>query len=676
MCYNSSNQTGRYFCSVLTKKEKQMIRYLNQYKDSFVTSKELATHLQCSDRTIRTYYKTLVEKLEDYEGINVISKQGHGYKLIISDDNAFAAFLEEYHIDRLYVNHNNDFTDISDRYTYLLNKLLFEQNEIYFDDLADELFVSRSTLSSDFKKIREKFKPYHLKIESKANKGVYVTGLERDKRRFIMDHFVASGFIDTMHTYVDNELLNQKISFETLTIIVLDECREGGLKLSDFVLQNLAVHIALAIRRIEEGFQIQHFEQKGLLLDKSDERRIATNILKRVSKATGITFPMEEIDYITLHLISKETSNLHRVSEDMQEQLRGELIDSMEAMHPAVKYDFQLVEDLLAHLSTMYIRLENGIVLENPLTQKIQSNYPDMYDLARKVMARISLFQSFSLTENETAYIALHLMAAQERYKEEQKYNILVICATGYGSAQMLKSRIEKELGHLISIVDVIGYYELSDDKLHGIDFVISAVDLSNLMFHIPVFTVSVFLTDDEVKTIKCGITQLTHHLSAESYHSHPIEIPIKSIFDEYFSEDSFFILSHSTKQEVLTLLAKSMVKGENEQFEDRLLDMVDKREAMSSVAFGDNVAVPHPMKSVACRHRFGVAIVKEGLQWDEQHQAIKIIFLMSMSIHDNEGLPVLTSAIIELVDNPKLQQDMIDCLTFTDFRTLFLNIK
>ena len=141
------------------------------------------------------------------------------------------------------------------------------------------------------------------------------------------------------------------------------DCVSGGLKLSDFVLQNLAVHIALAIRRIEEGFQIQHFEQKGLLLDKSDERRIATNILKRVSKATGITFPMEEIDYITLHLISKETSNLHRVSEDMQEQLRGELIDSMEAMHPAVKYDFQLVEDLLAHLSTMYIRLENGLML-------------------------------------------------------------------------------------------------------------------------------------------------------------------------------------------------------------------------------------------------------------------------------------------------------------------------
>lgn len=36
-----------------------------------------------------------------------------------------------------------------------------------------------------------------------------------------------------------------------------------------------------------------------------------------------------------------------------------------------------------------------------------------------------------------------HFMAAKERYKEQRKYNVLVICATGYGSAQMLKSRIK-----------------------------------------------------------------------------------------------------------------------------------------------------------------------------------------------------------------------------------------
>lgn len=209
--------------SVLNKKEKQIIQFLMKDKDTFVTSKELATHLKCSDRTIRTYYKTLVEKLDDYSGIDLISKQGYGYKLGISDDDAYADFLEENRINDNHFDYHS-ITDINDRYNYLLNKLLFEQNEIYFDDLVDELYVSRSTLSSDFKKIRQKFKPYHLKIESKANKGVYVTGLERDKRRFIMDYFISSGFMDMMHSYVDNELLNQRISFEELTIIVLDEC--------------------------------------------------------------------------------------------------------------------------------------------------------------------------------------------------------------------------------------------------------------------------------------------------------------------------------------------------------------------------------------------------------------------------------------------------------------------
>lgn len=202
---------------MLNKKETQIIQSLILNKERYVTSKELAETLGCSDRTVRTYYKTLLDKLINYPELELLSKQGHGYKLVITDEDAYDEFLEE--------NHINDFTvtqqqvsDINDRYKYLLNKLLFEQNDIYFDDLAAELFVSRSTLSSDFKKIRQKFQPYHLKIESRANKGIYITGLERDKRRFIMDHFINSGFINTMHSYVDNELLNQKISFEELTM--------------------------------------------------------------------------------------------------------------------------------------------------------------------------------------------------------------------------------------------------------------------------------------------------------------------------------------------------------------------------------------------------------------------------------------------------------------------------
>lgn len=660
---------------MLNKKEKQIIQYLMKDRDKFVTSKELAAYLNCSDRTIRTYYKTLVEKLDDYSGIDLISKQGYGYKLDVLDDDALADFLEENHINDHHLDYQS-ITDINDRYNYLLNKLLFEQNKIYFDDLVDELYVSRSTLSSDFKKIRQKFKPYHLKIESKANKGVYVTGSERDKRRFIMDYFISSGFIDTMHSYVDNELLNQRISFEEVTIIVLDECREGGLKLSDFVIQNLVIHIALAIRRITEGFKISKLEEEELKLCELPERQIADNILKRVSVSTGIDFPVEEVDYITLHLISKSHGNARYVSESVQERMRQELIDSIEKINPEVKNDFQLIEGLLAHLSTMLIRLEGKVVLENPLTTEIQANYQEMYQLAEQVITTMPTFQSFSLTPNETAYIALHFMAAKERYKEQRKYNVLVICATGYGSAQMLKSRIKNELGNLISITDVIGYYEINDEKLKGIDFIVSSIDLSNLIFNIPVFTVSVFLTDEELQEIKHGISHLNTSTSLRKMEDETSELSVREVFDDYFSKEAFFILSNVSKDEVLRKLVKSISKHENDQFEKRMLDMMKQREAMSSIIFGEHIAVPHPMKAVGSKHHFAVALIQDELLWDDQYPSIKIVFLMSMSIHENDGLPDLTSAIVDLVDEPDLQEQMLACQSFEEFRTLFFKIK
>lgn len=41
-----------------------------------------------------------------------------------------------------------------------------------------------------------------------------------------------------------------------ILMIVLDECRENELHLSDFVIYNIVLHIALAIKRIQAGFKM------------------------------------------------------------------------------------------------------------------------------------------------------------------------------------------------------------------------------------------------------------------------------------------------------------------------------------------------------------------------------------------------------------------------------------
>ena len=124
------------------KQELRIAELLSEDRGKYVTRHDLAKQHFCSDRTIRTYYKSLVEKLADNSGIEIISKQGRGYKLLVSDEEAYDYFLKENKINDNRLEYNKS-ADIDDRYNYLLNKLLFEQNEIYFDGLAEELFVSR-----------------------------------------------------------------------------------------------------------------------------------------------------------------------------------------------------------------------------------------------------------------------------------------------------------------------------------------------------------------------------------------------------------------------------------------------------------------------------------------------------------------------------------------------------
>ena len=69
--------------------------------------------------------------------------------------------------------------------------------------LVDQLYLMI------LKKIRQMLADYSLTIESRANKGVYVSGEERDKRRFIMSYFLENQFFKALHTYVKSNFLTK-----------------------------------------------------------------------------------------------------------------------------------------------------------------------------------------------------------------------------------------------------------------------------------------------------------------------------------------------------------------------------------------------------------------------------------------------------------------------------------
>ena len=201
--------------------------------------------------------------------------------------------------------------------------------------------------------------------------------------------------------------------------------------------------------------------------------------------------------------------------------------------------------------------------------------------------------------------------------------------------------------------------------------------NLPNLIFNMPVFTVSVFLKEEEVQKVRHEISCLRKSDKETIVHSDEKAIDdIESQFDAYFSEKSFLYLDKADKDTVINNLLASMAEGEGEHFVERMQKMLAQRESMSSVIFSDRVAVPHPIKAVASKHQIGVAIIKDGLRWNADYPHIQFVFLSSMSIYDNDGLPELVSHIVDLVDRKDIQEQLLDCQTFEQFKALFLKIK
>ena len=292
--------------------------------------------------------------------------------------------------------------------------------------------------------------------------------------------------------------------------------------------------------------------------------------------------------------------------------------------------------------------------------------------MTKEILANMEAFSQATISDDEIVYVCLHFLAAIERRKENHKFSVLAICATGFGAAQMLKNRLESELGNRIEVVDVIGYYELNQEKIDGIDFIVSAVDLSNLYFQIPVFTVSVFLKTEEISQIRQAMDQM--QVSRIGNCSEVARIKDDN-FKQYFSQDNFFVWTKCDKTRLLEEMAEGLSVGESDDFKQSLLYEIKQREDLSSVVFSQRVAVPHPIRPLGKEVKVSVAICQEPISWDNQSSHIQLVFLLSPSLYGNDGLKDVTKKIVSLTENDDLQKQLINCKDFEDFITIFEKI-
>lgn len=606
---------------MLSKKELAIITFLIHHKEQFVSSATLAEVIGMSDRTVRKYLKELISSLPEH-GAHIISKQGRGYCLEIDHSMAFDIFWQESVTSKKRLADVTQVEESVDREDYVLHKFFFEDAVQDFEELCQELYISRTTLKHVLAGIKERIIPYQLELEI-THQHIQIRGKEEDIRHFIMDYFFVTSFDNTLSTMVGNTFL-EGINFAEIMIIVLDECRDAKLKLSDFVMNNLVLHIALMVQRIRSGCPLELFSIP-IAIRQSDEYQVALRILYRVEEVMGIRFPKEEANYIALHLKVKHSVGKHwqddNTDEKLQDHLKACIAKISQLTGMTLETDTNLFQGLLAHMMPLTTRLENHIQLTNPLTEEIKSQYPEIFTLTKQTFSDLLVCQKNDVSDDEWAYISLHLMAAIERYSNRHKLRVLVVCATGYGSAIMLKNRLEKEFEGRLRIVDVISYYEITEERLKTVDLIISSISLANLMFLTPVITVSVFLSNQDIETIRQFIAEQEGIKKEVSLPSQMSLAKAEQLLTGVFSPNRFLYLDEKiSKEDLLLRMIACLDEAGTETFVEDFYHQMVLRENYSPVIYGEVLAFPHPANPMTYSEQVVVAICREPLEWDKAH--------------------------------------------------------
>ncbi|MEH6992480.1 PRD domain-containing protein [Neobacillus drentensis] len=303
--------------------------------DTPITSEYLANVIQVTSRTIRNDIKELETFISKY-GASIKSIRGAGYKLKIDDDKVFRKFLlEEFQSEKLKPSMLPNTPE--ERVHYLMKRLVLTENFLKLEDLADELFISKSTVQNDLKDVKKILQTYDLSFEVKPNYGLKVKG-EEVKLRFCMSEYVFNRIQTEYDLHSSQKPLIPIDEMKMIRGIILEQIKENEITLSDIGLNNLIIHIAIACKRIIDGNYVILNNEELKDVTNQKEYGVANKIVREIENRMKVDFLETEIAYVAIHLLgTRMIRHLNNKDGDLRNyidkdiyRLTMEILDSIE----------------------------------------------------------------------------------------------------------------------------------------------------------------------------------------------------------------------------------------------------------------------------------------------------------------------------------------------------------
>lgn len=620
---------------------RELMEILNLMSEhTYKTAVQFAESVLVHEKTVRTRLKEL-NKVLAQNGATIISKRKCGYRLMVHDLELYTSFCDSLKERNEQMPPSNS----QERVNYIFEYLLKHSDYVKVDFFVEVLYVSRNTITAEIKKVEYIFNRYHIELVRRPNYGIKVVGSEFDKRICMANYYLKVNGLDRSNKKIHEDQ-------HQVSLILQSVLSRNFIRISEIAFQALTMGLYFGIKRVQGGHfaKMDEFEndlsQEGKRVEINQRMiKVAAFVAAEVETHFSMQLSSDEVCYIAVLLGGTASSDIDlHISQNLEinhfidDLSKRMILRVCEGFKLDFLDDFDLRMSLNKHMVPFHIRMSYKIPLKNPILENVKKEYPYAYNLAAHAVTVLNEYYRVRIPEEETGYFALLFQfALEKREKKIQKKNILVVCASGVGSAQLFVHRYRQTFGKYLDQIQECTVLEAASYDYSEIDYLFTTVPL-DVAVPVPVFMVSLFGDDEDLYTV--------HKLFKRGD---------KKVLERFFAPEYFYSdIALKSREEVIHFLCDAAAK--HFDLPENFFDAIMKREMLGQTDFGNLAAIPHPFSIMTEESFVLVGILKEPINWG--HNDVQIVFLVSISKVGDKDIEMFYQLITKLLfDTEKLKQ-------------------
>lgn len=485
--------------------KRSLIDYLLNRLD-FVSGAELSDMLGVSTKTVARLVKQINAQQDDCTIIE--SQRGRGYRL------DYQNYFNQMDRGDERPSDASQLTSVERRDEVMKRLLMTSPQQYRMDELWGRFCISDSAISSDLTALRRMLAEFHLTLE-RVGDCVWIEGGETDIRNAITDLLVTDDVASIgRFMQTDQRIQRRDAAFIQHEMSLVEDLMHSEIPYPYSI--NLFTHLYILIERyrevgslIDDGFRPQESDESTR---HPEIARVCEKVIDDLNLYLDAKLPESETYYLHQYLASSRIDGGGVTPDEIPQQVRSVtqyLIDEVRRDPYYQGIDArELFSGLAKHMKPLLNRLENGIKVRNNLLEQIKLEYPRLFDVVRQAVTGLSEhFGLAPIDDEETGFITVYFAQAVEM--RPRPFNVLLVCTTGLGTAQLLRAKIQRRFSEL-HIVATVASRDLKPElKAHPeTDLVVSTVGLTE-HFKVPTLIVSAMLTIEDQERLERKVDQI-----------------------------------------------------------------------------------------------------------------------------------------------------------------------